>query len=178
MVQTPLTSAAPYCTPAALIEGRDRRQVADLCSDDGDGPRPTYRCLLDAGTPPGQILLASLSAASWDVESACVAGGRYTPADLQALTGVGRAGLVRLTAALAFWRLMQRRHPATSSPKSVPGAEEAADTLERLRTGERVFPFQETADAGVSGPVVPAARRPELERFGRLFGPDRTRGGC
>jgi hypothetical protein len=181
MAQTPLTTATPYCSAAELFNRHDWRMVADLIND-GDGPRPTYAATLNSA-----VLAAILMDASGELESACVAGERYTPTDLQAMLDDDRAGpgllvagaglITALVAHLAFWRLCQRRMPLSGDPTKVPGAKQALDALEALRKGERIFPFQESADAGLPGtvdPSDPATNPVAVNRIGiqasRFFG--------
>lgn len=122
--------------------------------NDGDGPRATYSAVLGDST-----LAAILLDASGELESACIIGNRYKPEDLQALLvddGAG-AGLLRaIVAHLAFWRLCQRRMPLSGDPKQVPGAQQSLDALSMLRDGERIFPFVESADAGLPDTVNPS----------------------
>lgn len=154
MAKTPLTSATPYCTAARLMQHYDREQVQDLLRT-GDAPRPTYLGVTDPTSTEGARLQRVLLAASGKVESACLCGRRYSPADLAALTGAGLARLERLVAAIAFWELSQARMPNTGDPQEVPGAAEAAADLEMLRQGERVFSFDEAAAAGLPATTTP-----------------------
>jgi hypothetical protein len=70
--------------------------------------------------------------------------------------GAGAGLLASLVGNLAFWRLCQRRLPISGDPKMVAGAQQALDALTALRSGERIFPFQEAADAGLPEPVDPS----------------------
>lgn len=148
MPQQPLSTTTPYCSVEQFLRFHDWEQVADLVRD-GSLPRPTRADLLDANTSAGQLVLQAGLAASGMIESACVIGRRYRPADLQALTGAGRALLEKVTADLWFYLLSQRRMPYTGDPKAIPGAQAALDFLEALRKGDHVFPTEETAEAGL-----------------------------
>jgi len=175
MPQELLSAVVSYCSPAELFQFHDWQQVADLVRD-GDGPRPSRAMLLDTGSAAGQIVQQALLAASGELESACLAGNRYRPGDLVALTGGTTASAVRLkklVADLAYWSLMQRRQPASADPKNCPGAQQAIDTLQQLREGQRVFGFAETGDAGLASTVAPdVSARPkaiEIQAY-RFFG--------
>lgn len=148
MPQTPLTSATPYATAVDLFVFHDPQQVGELLVDRG-APTPQRATLVNTATPLGESLNRLLLAASGELERACAVGKRYTPTDLQALTGAGAEGLKKLVCDLAFWMLRQRRQPGASDPRMVPGAQQAAETLAALRKGEQVFPFEEAAAAGL-----------------------------
>lgn len=173
MAQTPLSTSTYYASPADTFVYHDWQQVADVLRD-GDDPRPTRAGLLDSTSDAGAMLVRFLKLASGEIESACLVGQRYTPSDLAALTGAGAELLKKLTADLCFYRLTERRQPASSDPKQIPGAASALTTLQMLESGERVFPFTETADAGI-GPDVVEPRPSEdgpmvVRRAAKLFG--------
>lgn len=89
---------------------------------------------------------AALNRASGEVEAACLVAGKYTPTDLNALTGMSQSLLQGLVADLAFWFLMVRRYPGSQPTEAYKGAMEK---LERLRLSERIFGLTEVADAGL-----------------------------
>ncbi len=175
MAQTPLTAATPYALAADLFVYHDPQQVGECLVDRG-APTPQRATLTTTTTPLGGILQRLLLAASGQLESACLVGKRYTPADLAALTGAGSERVKKLVCDLAFWTLRQRRQPGSADPKQVPGAWEALETLTALRTGEQVFGFVEAAEAGLDA-VVGTAKGTEggvaykvLDRARPLFG--------
>lgn len=172
---TPRSTDTPYCSATLLLVHHDWQQVADLVRD-GSAPRPTRAELLDEDSGSGQIVLAALLAASGELESACVAGKRYAPADLSGLTGAGASLLQSTIAHLAFWRLMQRRQPVSADPGNVPGAMQSLQLVQYLRDGERIFPTDEAADAGLPEAVDTTRdnqanrQRRVVFQAGRLFG--------
>lgn len=171
MPQTPDTASSPYCTAADLLVYHDWQQVAMLVRD-GDDALPDK-----TATAASAIVAAVLLAASGELESACLIGQRYTPADLAALTGASAARRSKLVADLAFWRLAQRKQPMSANPDAVPGAKEALAELDRLRNGERIFSFTESAEAGlptVSDPAVTSLANPIVAESARYFGTHRT----
>jgi hypothetical protein len=176
VAQTPNSASEPYCTPANFLVYHDWKLVASLVRDD-ESDLPTKADLLDDGTDAGEMVVAFLMAASGELESACQVAARYSPADLAALTGAGAARLSKLVADLAFWRLSQRRQPNAADPKNVPGAVQALEDLDRLRDGERIFPFVESADAGlpsVSDPDLSQQANPLIQEASPYFGTHRT----
>jgi hypothetical protein len=138
--KTVLTSATTYCAADVFIETHDARKVGDLLLDNGTR---------DADPESSTIVARALLWASGMVETACLKGARYTPTDLAALTGAGQSVLETLVADLAFWFLCKRRHKVAVKAKEIAGVEEAFEMLQWLAEGERIFSFQETADAGL-----------------------------
>ena len=185
MAQTPIGSATPYLTVARFFAYHDWQQVADMMRT-GEDPRPSKLCLQDSTTDEGGQLLMIGLAACGELESACFIGRRYDSSDLQALANQdGTASLSSLTAKgrmekviadLWFWGVCQRRQPATADPARVPGALQALQELDRLRDGERIFGFDEAAEAGLPNTVTPdIGKRPNEVTLlaDRLFGDHR-----
>lgn len=142
---TPVSSSTPYCTVAEFLKRYDWRTIAQLMSDDDQ--TPTERTTLtDDATNEGARLLTILKDASGKVEMAAFAGGAYAPADLAALTGNQSAYLARLVADIAVGMCYQRR-PDLFGPMPMQ-AQEAANILNALESGRKVFGLQETIDAG------------------------------
>ena len=59
----------------------------------------------------------------------------------------------------------------------MPGAVQALEDLDRLRDGERIFPFGESADAGlpsVSDPDLSQQANPLIQEASPYFGTHRT----
>lgn len=139
MAKTPLSSSSSYATPTQLLNAYDARQVGDLVGD--VNTRVSANDLLTDNN-----LQAALDWASGQVEAACLRGARYTPDDLNALTGMSQAMLVGLVCDLAFWRLTVRRNPSAQPTEAYRAAMEL---LDRLGLGERIFGLEETAAAGL-----------------------------
>lgn len=142
---TVTTTATPYCTVARLFDLADWRVVADWCSDGRQ--RPTRRAVLDPNDSAGKVAANAVMAASGDVETFAMAGGKYTPAILNSLTGATKARLESLTAACAVWLLAARRNPAATDMRGVPGVQAAKEALEQLRKGELIFGIVESQEA-------------------------------
>ena len=138
-MSTPLSSVSSYATPAMLLLFKDARLIGDFVLD--TGVREGSAALL---TDPS--VLNALSWASGQIESACVTGEKYTPTDLNSLTGVSQTYLQGLCCDLAFWKLLIRRYPTTGITEEYRSAMEA---LEKLRLGERIFGLQAQAAAGL-----------------------------
>jgi hypothetical protein len=126
-----------------LVVYRDWRHVADLIRDDDT------RAVSQAAVVSDAVVARAMSAASGLVETACFRGGRYTTEDLQAIVAgnVCKEFLIQLVCDLAFWTLLKRRKP-DMRPENVAGVTDALETLQRLKLGEAIFPFLESADAG------------------------------
>lgn len=142
MAQTPNTTATPYASGSDLVIKRDWRTVGDLITDDDTRPANA------AAVAASSVVADAMLTASGEIESSCYYGGRYSTADLTALTGAGQALLKQICCDLAFWILKKRRSPSVN-PDQVSGAMEAFEKLDKLRLGEKIFPFTETADASL-----------------------------
>ena len=140
MPLTPISSATAYATPADMATRYDVRTTGDLVEDDGT-QESSANLLTNAK------LLALLADASGEVESACLVAGRYTPADLQALTGNSQQFLVGLVCAITAQRLYERRW--LEGDDVLPRYEWAQQYLKKLSTGENIFAFAEVAAAGL-----------------------------
>ena len=131
-----------YCTGAEAVTFFDVRGWAQLINDDGTA-------VDDADVPTNATLLAELLAASGEIEEACMCGGRYMPEDLAALQASATAGgkyLAKMVATIAMWNMMERRDPTADMPSRVA---RIYLSLERLRSGEGIFGFQEVVEAGI-----------------------------
>ncbi len=138
MSSTPLSSLTPYASPQDLLERYDVRTVGELASDTGI-PLTAQQMKTSAR------ILAAILDASGALESACIVGNRYTPHDLQSLTGASANFCKMLVCDLAMGRLVMARPTKDETPQFYTMA---LQWLERLRLGERIFGLQETADAG------------------------------
>lgn len=168
---TSATSAYAAATDCTAL--RDWRQWADYLKDDNTRHA-------SAGAVEGDANVArALRWASAELESAVTIGNRYKPSDLTdmaASTTVSKELLINLVVDLAFWWVVKRRKPGIK-PDQVAGVGEALDMLERLRLGERVFPFTDTQSAGLPDVValdeethVETAAEPVSVRANRFFG--------
>jgi hypothetical protein len=137
---TPNGSLTSYLTPTEYLKRCDVRTVAKLCSDT-DVPVDPSSLASDVN------LAAALLDASGTLESALLAGDRYTTADLSALTGASQGTLFRVLAILTTEYLYRRR----PNRDREPGADyqDAQTFLAALADGKRVFALQEVGDAGV-----------------------------
>jgi hypothetical protein len=136
-----------YATPADMLALKDARTVGALVKDDGTRASATA-----LATDPN--LLAALQAASGEVEAAVMQGGRYTVADLQALTDNSAAYLKELVCKIAWARLWARRPYDKEHAEAI---REAQDALEMLRLGKHVFNLPAQINAGtptITGPSV------------------------
>lgn len=135
-----------YATAAQLIARKDVRTIGDLASDDGS------RVLLTDLLTHANVT-AALDSASGAVEAAIMAGNRYTPADLAALTGNSAAYLVQITCDVAMAGLHSRR-PTLHAEQHEAALKVAGTHLEMLRKGTHVFQVAEVLAAGVPSVAV------------------------
>lgn len=165
MALTPLTGSTSYATPTQFLDRYDVRTVGDLLSD-------TDTSLTASEVLTSTRLQAILDQASGDVETACVAGRRYVPDDLDALIANGGNSahyLIGLVCDLAMYKIMNRRpSPVATAP---PGpAQTALDALQLLRGGERILGFEEAATAGVRVQFINQNRCSITNQAARYFG--------
>lgn len=148
-----------YATPAQLLQRYDARTVGDLVSDDGNQVS-AGDLLADAN------LQAALNDASGQIESALLQAERYSVADLTALVGSSsntKYVLIRLTCDIAFQQLVERRPWYEVNESYKQRTEDADETLERLRKGERVFDLSPVKEAGL--PVADTPTRASIEQL-------------
>lgn len=120
-----------YATSADLLLRKDQREVSDLVSDNGD---PIAESALSSDTK----LTAALSGASGEVNAALLAGGRYTVAQLEALTGDSLSYLKDIVCELTMYRLHRRRPDIDGKALEYYG--QLRETLlGMLRSGQDVF---------------------------------------
>lgn len=140
---TPVSSSTSYCSGAQFTDFNDWRSAAELLSDAG------VRLATESEVQSSARLNRLLLRASGWVESACLVGSKYTPADLQAVDGASAEFLAGLVADLTMAFLWRRRpHLDKAVP---PQFVEAEAILQRIRNGERIFALQETMNAGLPG---------------------------
>lgn len=140
---------ASYATPADLVKRYDARDIGDLADDTGNQVAAG-----DLDDDPN--VLAALEDASGDIDSALLAGNRYTVAELAALTGNSLSKLKRLTCDIAMAYLLGRR-PAHDPDRLKAFEERCRSMLERLRKGENVFDITAVKEAGVIDRGTPSA---------------------
>lgn len=137
-----------FATPAEFLERYDARIFGDVVRDNDEQATPA-----ELLTDPN--LQAALNDASGLIESACLVGERYTPTDLEALTGNSLYHLKRICCDVAMALLLQRR-PSSDPDKDTERLEIAEKHLDKLRDGERVFYRGDNVDqAGVPDTTGP-----------------------
>lgn len=138
---TPLLSVTEFLLRA------DKRSVARWVSDTG-APVAAADLATDL------VLLAHIRDAEGEVESACLVKGLYTAADLAGLSGRSQGKLFRLITRIAVCLLYERRPGFAESDQPPFFYQQAMEDLEKLSRGERIFSYQEHADAGVMDHVT------------------------
>jgi len=131
-----------YITAAQFLRYFDSRIVAELLSDTG----------VKVADPANDPTLAELmQAASGEVESYALKGGRYSSADLADLAG-GTTNhsfyLRKLVATIVMDSLRSRR--SRVGEESLESRKWVLATLKLLGQGEQIFGFVETEEAGTT----------------------------
>lgn len=142
----PVSSSEPYVSASDFLKRYDARTIGQLMSDESPAGRtPTVDELTNANTVPGGRLSELLKDASGMLEIALLKGGRYTIADLEALTANQAAFIKRVVGDLALGLCYQRR-PATDTP--IPTQTQVAmNVLDMLANGDRILGLQGAIDA-------------------------------
>ena len=143
MAITPLSTDEPYCSAADMLDRFDWRPIAQLMNDSNSNA-VLRDVLLDETSTEGGRLKTILMDCSGELEASAMMGGKYSPTDLQALTGGSAAYLRRIVADLAIGRCYERR------PMQNPWANQtltARQLLNAIANGEAIFGTQEAVDA-------------------------------
>lgn len=129
-----------FAEPADLLLRYDYRAIGQMISDTGTAAD-------EAAVLASDVTEALLADASGTITAYALKGGRYSEADLIALTGNGEAFLKRLTCDLAFYSVVLRRGlPVDQYPQII----EALAMLESLSQGNIIFPILANIEAGVA----------------------------
>ena len=137
-------------------------------------PNPSYCAMVDPTNPAGAKLQKHLNIGAGEIEMRCAVAQRYTPDDLNALTGVSLEILQKLNAARGYWSLAQFLKPITARMEDCPFAKESQEILQMLTEGQYIFGFRESMNAGlpdVQPPNLNALVTPDALSYvsGRLF---------
>jgi hypothetical protein len=132
-------SLTSYASQDDMIVRFDVRTLGDLLADNNVR-------LTSSQVQNSTVLAELLLQASGELETACIAGQRYLPADLSALRGASQSKLKGIVCSLAFQALMDRRpNIIAQEPKAIG---KAFELLNQLRQGERIFSLVESEQAG------------------------------
>jgi phage gp36-like protein len=134
-----------------MIDRYDIDLIGDLTTDDRE---TVDRDLVLEENPK---LQSALEDASGEVDVALLAGGRYSPAQLQNLEGHSGSHLKRIVCALTMAALYQRRPEAADAESIKRLTEDAREAIKSLRRGENVFGLPQAIEAGkvtVTGPTA------------------------
>jgi hypothetical protein len=137
-MSTPTSASTSYCTTEQALNFMDSTMIGDLVDDQGQAVTENELLV-------NTKFQACLDAASGEVEMAALVGERYTPLDLQSLTGVMAVKLQEIVAWLAIPKLLGRRNPAL---EAYPQVDDAREMLQAIRLGVRIFGLVEAQEAG------------------------------
>lgn len=142
-----------HATATDLLRRYDIRRIGDLVND--NDTRATEADLQNPSTPAGAVVNTALSDASGLINSAILAGRRYTLANLANMTTDSKALLVRICCDLAYSFLVTRRgYGAADLEAMTSRAKESEMILEQLRQGERLFEVDANQNASVPNQAV------------------------
>lgn len=123
---------AAYATGQDLIDRADVDQVGDLATD-GRESLDQHAVKLHPN------VLTALADASGEVDVALIVGGRYTPNQLESLTGNSRSHLIKIVCRLAMNNLLSRRVGEQYADLAEKISKQSREDLRALRSGENVF---------------------------------------
>ncbi len=129
-----------YATGIDLVDCFDVDLIGDLAQDTREPIEPTM-----VKTHPN--VLRMLGQASGEIDTALIAGGRYQPEQLAALTGNSQAHLVRITCTIAMALLFKRRPSQAMVDLAKPFYDDKEKYLKDLRTGQNLFNIAENKAA-------------------------------
>jgi len=130
-----------FLTSTEFLKRYDWRLIAELASDTGYAIPDETQVLTDVN------VLACLNDGAGMIVAYALKGGRYTEAQLIAMTGNGAYFLKRLNADLALYNIVLRRGLPVDQ---YPQIKEALKLLEKLADGELIFPLPANIEAGVA----------------------------
>jgi len=158
---TPNSSTTPYLSVPEFLARHDYRSVAQFANDNPAIPLLT-QAQLDAGDPSplytNANVVRAVNAACGMLESACLRGQAYSPADLRALAaqaddaglpGVSGEYMKTIVSNVAMYLLIGRRPGPAPPQTALDSFNHSMDQLDALSRGERIFAFAEAASAGV-----------------------------
>lgn len=131
-----------YATAADMKNRYDERRLGQLVLDDGT-------MATSAQLETDTVLSEMLEDATALIDAFATRGGRYTQAELTALTGSPLKLLKRLTCDLAYGLLVQRRgYTASETDAMAPGFSRAIALLDKLGEGALIFATENAVAAG------------------------------
>lgn len=119
--------------------------------------------------PTHPTVLTLLEDASGEIDVCLLAGGRYTPAQLAALTGNSLSHLKRITCAVAMASLFERR-PGMYEEIAERVAKTARANLTALKKGENIFGIPELENGNAGTIDVATVESIEIDNLNLLPG--------
>ena len=148
---TPESTNVPYITPADFLARKDANSISQYVCDTPNTPIPSSQ--LPTILYTNTNLLVALNSACGELESACLRGQAYAVSDLQSLQGASLDYMKTILSDIATYRIMTRRLGPAPPETVVQAYNEAMASLDALSRGERIFSFQQSAQAGVAATV-------------------------
>lgn len=142
---------ANYASVTDLINRYSPAVLGDLAGDSGSR-------ILESNLDTNGKVLAALATATGKVKASILQGGRYTPAQITAMTTPGdpaydaesSALLVDITCRVAFWLLWQRKPWSDQHENQRKQAENDSESqLDRLRKGVEIFNIGAAVESGL-----------------------------
>jgi phage gp36-like protein len=131
----------PRATGDDLVKRYDIDLIGDLATDE--------RETLDRDdVPTHPRVIAALEDADGEIEAALLAGGRYTIADLNGLSGNALSHYKRISCSIAMAFLFEAR-PGMRPEVAEAIAKQSREHVQALRRGENVFGIPAVTSSGI-----------------------------
>lgn len=145
-----------YADGADLIKRYDVDVIGTLCQDDREE--------IDRDViATHENVLTALMDASGEIDVKLLSGGRYTPAQLAALTGNSQSLLKKVCCAIAMANLFERRTTSAYEELAEKVAKQSREYLKALASGENVFGIEELISGEAAILSVDTVQAVEIE---------------
>lgn len=151
-----------YATGDDLIQRYDIDVIGALATDDREQ-------LGRLAVPSDPNVATALADASGEIDVNLIAGGRYTPAQLAALSGGSRSHLIRITCAVAMACLFERR-PGMYTEMAEAICKISRANLAALARGQNVFGIPELANGNAATIATDTVQSIDIENLNLMPG--------
>lgn len=158
-----MTITLSYASPTDLLYYRDEQFIGELCTDERRG-------LTRAEILTNDRLLAIMQANEGEIESAMRMGGRYTAADLAAMSANSKAFLVKVICIGTLADLLDVRPEVNIQAAEFYGSKKR-EYLDDLRKGRNLFNLSDGSAATAAVVTTDAPTVVEFEELQTI--PDR-----
>ncbi|MFO0940079.1 MAG: hypothetical protein U0930_04865 [Pirellulales bacterium] len=166
-----------FATTNEFTDRYDFRLIGDLISDDETQVEDLTLTEVQGHTGTATVL----NDASGEIVTNLIAGGRYTQAELESLTGYSKDHLTRICCDIAIGLLIQRRPKRLNQEIAESITDQARKHILAMRKGDNVFGIPEKVESGNLSIINQSPESIEAlnllpDRMGRFFPGQSQRG--